>query len=732
MTDVPDPEVDVWTPIGPIAINWSDGSSTGVLFHIAIPASNPSVIYVSSRTSGVWASSDHGARWRAASGDLPSLVVLGLAVDAAAPDHLYVVLGEAGVYESKDAGGSWTKVGAPPGLPSDVTDLIVDPSNGLRLYLRAQDGIYRSDDGGATWQPSLDGAASHLVMAPSSPRVLYAGLPHQGVFRTRDGGARWTRLLAGPAAVDIKVAVTAADAAVIYTRFKITSTENPVYATNDGGRSWSLSSTPDWYVELIAADDTNAQRVYVAGVKFYRSDDRGATWAVMDGAHDDHHAVASDPGQPTDIYTACDGGLYLSAQGNDWTFVADGIANVEFFDLADSTTRPELAIGGTQDNGTVMTADVALEWTQIWDGDGATVAIDPTNADVMYMMQQYASTIARSDNGGASHPTNVGHGLPPGHVCFNLRFGLDPTDPRILLACCNELWLGVPTMPLIPWRTIFTPPDAPAEKVTMFAIGPDGMYHVATNLGRIYAGVGPGGGGWPLAFHHPSGDPAADLVVDPDDPQVLYAAFAGGSERVYRLHRSAPAALFTAIPITAGLPSGLTVKTLAVDAMRPLVIYAGTNQGVYRARSTDQGASWIWDDYNAGLPPADVRALRVHSTTGLMRAATFGRSAFQVNTDMPVGSLLNISGRLTSLRVHDVGTRWGRPPNELDAEVIFTLDTNDVLTFGFQLRADSEAPTRSGMLSLLRAAFVADGVVSIDFIRTAPRVGTVTRVARID
>jgi hypothetical protein len=379
-TDVPAPEVDVWTPIGPIAINWPGGSSTGVLFHIAIPASNPSVIYVSSRTSGVWASSDHGATWRAASGDLPSLVVLGLAVDAAAPEHLYVVLGESGVYG--------------PRMPAD----------------------------------------------------------------------------------------------------------------------------------------------------------RGR----------------------------------------------------------------------------------------------------------------------------------------------------------------------VPTVPLIPWTTVFTRPDAPAEKVTMFAIGPDRTYHVATNLGRIYAGVGPGGGDWPLAFHHPSGDRPTDPVVDPDDPQVLYAAFAGGGERVYRLHRSAPAALFTAIPITAGLPSGLTVNTLAVDAMRPPVTYAGTNQGVYRARSTDQGASWVWDEYNTGLPPADV-------TTGVMRAATFGRSAFQVNTDAPVGSLLNASGRLTFLRVHDVGTRWGRPQNQLDAEVILTLDTNDALTFGFQLRADSEAPTRSGMFSVLRAAFVADGVVSIDFIRSAPR-----------
>jgi hypothetical protein len=281
----------------------------------------------------------------------------------------------------------------------------------------------------------------------------------------------------------------------------------------------------------------------------------------------------------------------------------------------------------------------------------------------------------------------------------------------------------------------------------VFAIGRDNVYYAATNTGRVY--VGPGGAGWQLGFTHPFGAAAIDLVMDNDDTSVVYGAFVSGdtTNSVFRLvHTGATVAsdlslshmralggatgVLTANAIGSGVPSGLVVQTLASDAMRPAVIFAGTNRGVFRARSLDQGATWTWSDYNQGLPPADVRALRVQPTTGLLRAATFGRGAYQVNTDNPVGSLLTAAGFVRFLRVHDVGTGFGRFPNVLDAEVIALLDSQTSLAFGFQLRADGEAPTPKAMLDMLRAALVQNRRVSIDYVRTAPRVGTIIRVAR--
>ena len=462
------------------------------------------------------------------------------------------------------------------------------------------------------------------------------------------------------------------------------------------------------------------------------------------------------PGQTADIYTACDGGLYRATQAENWEFVANGIANVEFYDLAVATERPELAIGGTQDNGTPIFDGSALEWGKISGGDGGTVAIDPSNAQVMYVMDQYATSIARSDDGGASF-TNIGGGLPTGAACFNLRFGVHPNDPGLFLACCGALWRT--PVPSIAWTQFFVPPGAPVRGRRLFRDcarrhtlrrhehGPHLRRHGER---RLAARLRPSRG---RRRRRPGRRPGRRAVHRLCERSAVStrASIASGAQcapsssrrRSRRARRSsspfgllrglggAPG-LLAPTPITAGLPTGVSVRTLAVDAMRPLTIYAGTSQGVFRARSTDGGATWSFGDYNAGLPPADVRALRVQPTTGLMRAATFGRSAYQVLTDAPVGSVLNASGRVTFLRAHDVGTGFGRPPNVLDGEVVCLLDSIPWLSFGFQLRADSERATRREMLALLRAAFVANRPVSIDYVRTAPRVGTVIRVARIN
>jgi photosystem II stability/assembly factor-like uncharacterized protein len=378
---VPAAQVDVWTLIGPSRIDAPGGGlATGVLFHIAIPAANPNTIYVSSPTSGVWVSADHGGTWHDASGNLPSLTVVALAVHAANPQHVFAALGDKGVYASGDGGSSWAFVsGLPAGLPP-ITELVVDPTNAQRLYLRAAAAIYRSTDGGTSWQVSFAGAASHLIMAPGDPRILYAGVPNVGVARTRDAGASWAVLTPGlaAAAFDVRVAPSPAAAQVIYARNRVPApTLNEVWRSTDGGGTWTLQSTPNVFLSLIKADATTADRVYVAGVDFFRSDDGGATWVGKPGAHVDHHDCVHDPGHPTDIYTACDGGLYRATQADNWAFVANGIANVEFYDLAVATERPELAIGGTQDNGTTISDGSALEWGKVSGGDGGTVAIDP-------------------------------------------------------------------------------------------------------------------------------------------------------------------------------------------------------------------------------------------------------------------------------------------------------------------------------------------------------------------
>jgi len=719
--------VGEWVAIGPTRIG---PAATGVLFSIAIEASAPNVLYVASPFCGVWKTEDGTASWRVVGDNLPTLAVAALATDPSTPGRVYAALAGSGVYRSNDGGGSWVAVGGPADSLPPVTDLIVDPADPSVLFLRGETSIFRSDDGGRSWQRVKTGAATALVLDSTRPAVLYAGFPAEGVLRTSDGGVSgdpgWSNLtpmLPMDGVYDVKIALTRADPRTIYARFQRHG-EADVYRSTDGGASWSSPLAVAIYTALIAADDSNPQIVYLAGVDFYRSDDGGATWHAKPGAHVDHHQVAADPTDPATIYTACDGGLYRSPnRGDSWSFAADGLANVLFYDLAVSVTQPNVAIGGTQDNGTALYDGSSTVWRGILDGDGATVAIDPADGAVMYAMDQYASSIARSTDGGASFQ-NIADGLPAGAECFNLHFQVHPGTPTILLASCRVLWHK--TDPASPWTQLFAPPGA-QESVIRSAVEPrTDTYFAATDQGRLF--VGQGGSGWQLVFSHPRGAPFADLVVDPDDPAVLYAAFSGtGAGRIYRLRGSAPGpGPLRAMDLSAGLPGGLAVRTLAVDAMAAFTIYAGTNRGVFRGWGE---RAITWSSYSTGMPAADVRALRVHPSTGAMRAATFGRGAYEVNTDFPIGSLVETVGLITFLRAHEVGSGFGRPPNFLDAEVIVLLADEPGRAFGFKLRADAEEPVRRQMLALLRAAFVVNRPVRIDYVRTGPRVGEIIRVA---
>jgi photosystem II stability/assembly factor-like uncharacterized protein len=737
------PQVGEWIGLGPTRMG---RASTGVLFSIAIEASDPNVIYVSSPFSGVWKTEDGGGSWVAVGDNFPGLPPSGLAVAAVAcdpstPGRVYALLQANQLYRSDDRAASWHHIGAgAAGVAPAVTELIVDATEPLILHFRGNGACWLSNSGGVYWQPTKLGNASCLVLDPTNPKVVYVGIPGDGIYRSVDGGfsgdAGFTNLTTPGATInslafanvnDVKVALTSADPSTIYARLQ-RHLEADVYRSTDGGASWELRSTPPVYSALIGADAANAGTVYLAGVDFYRSDDGGQTWTMKPGAHVDHHYLATDPTDPAIIYTACDGGIYRSPNRADsWQFIGDGLANALFYDLAVAATDPTATIGGTQDNGTVLYDGSSSAWRQILGGDGATVTIDPTNAEVMYAMNQGPSTIAQSTDGGASFH-NIAAGLPDGPLCFNCHFQVHPKQTNILLASCTSLWWT--QQPGTPWSELFTPPDSPNDVVFRSAVDPStDTYYAATSRGRIYAAVG--GAGWGLVFSHPKGARCTDLVIDPNDTNLAYAAFgAVGPEMVYRLRRVAPApAPLEATAIATGLEYGLYIRTLAVDAMAPFTIYVGTPRGVFRGRSQSNTDAPVWTSYSNGMPPADVRALRVQPTTGVMRAATFGRSAYEVYTDDPVGSLLETVGHITFFRAHEVGSGYGKPPNFLDCEVIVLLAEQPGRAFGFKLRADPEQRTRTEMLDLLRAAFVAERPVRLDYVKAGPRVGEIIRVA---
>ncbi len=745
----PDPDVGQWISIGPRRMAaGNELGSVGKLSAIAIHPAQPDTLYVGALLSGVWKTTDLGANWQPVTDSLPSLGIAGLAIDPTAPSRVYVSTDSAGVFRSEDDGVSWTSL---PGSPNGEVRwgvMLVHPTNRNVLYVTSAAGVHRSRDFGATWQPVLSGIrVTDLVMDVLSPNTLYAAREGTGIQKTTDGGDTWTPLTnglpAGGSTVgQITLAICRNAPNNLYAGFSTTTSGLQLFRTTNTGSSWTQQEVPvdSFFNDVIGVDPVDPHFAYITGVPIFRRVAGSLTFVVSSGTHIDHHALAHDFSTGA-LYTLNDGGIYRSTnRGATWAFIGEGILNAEFYDHAVAVTAPNLVIGGTQDNGTVRFDGNSTIWNEINDGDGATVDIDPTNAGIVVAMQQNQSSMVRIVNGARSC---IGCSIPTNLSCANLHFQMHPVTPSIMLASCVHLWRSNnPTCPQCPdartgfpgtlgvWNVIF-PMTFDTGNVMHSAVdGTTDLHYVGTSIGELWAG--PSGAGWARMFSADFAQPVTDIDIDPEDPAVLFVSVGGGfGDRVFRLKRlsSTPAIPTTTRQPLPGLPIGIDVRTLAVDRMIPFTIYAGTNQGVYRARSTDDGVTWTWTPYVRGMPAVtDIRDLEVHPVTGVLRAASFGRGVFEVDTDPPIDSVLGAAGKITLLRVHDLGTGFGPATDFIDTEVVIALDSLPGRFFGFQLRADSQRDARAHMFQLLREAFRQDRRVQIDYVRTGVRNGRMLRV----
>src|SRR4051812_4332078 len=451
----------LWTLIGPTHINDGGLGSIGRIHSIAVHPTTPSTLYVGGPGCGIWKTTDGGGSWTPVGDSLPTLALAALAVDPSTPSRVFAVLAGAGVFRSDDSAGSWTKISDDIGTPAGAGVLIIDPRTPSRLYLTAaSNGVFRSTDSGAVWTRVKTGVANDLIMDPSNPATLYAGMQSDGVYKTTTGGeggdSAWTKLagLPGSGFARVTLALCRAVPNTIYAG--LSGSPFRLFRATDGTTfSLRFTAASSIYNPWLGVDPADPSIVYILSANFRRSTDGGATVAVTSGDLHECQKIALDPIAPGLFYLGRDNGLFRSPdRGATFTQIGSGISNVEFYHGAQAATDPKLKIGGTQDNGTIKSDGASTVWTEFQGGDGATVDIDPTNAQIFYAMGQYASSITRSTNGGGS-VSPFAAGLPSGAVCFNLHFQVHPTTPAILLASCTSLWRI--TSSTGTWTPIFTP-----------------------------------------------------------------------------------------------------------------------------------------------------------------------------------------------------------------------------------------------------------------------------------
>jgi len=443
------------------ANTWSlvepDGYPSDFVSAIVFDPSHTSTIYVGT-SLGLYKTQDAGATWNPANGGLVEPDIAGLVIDPSDPSILFATASDRGTFRITEGGETWHPLDAPAG----ATIRAIDPADAQTLYAAFRpgeivvagaagpSGIYRSRDGGGTWQEigdrRLDGGAATIVPLATPNGAVWLGTG-TGIFESADSGATWearNRDIDGVAVTALAVAGSSAVYAAS-NAYRGAIGAGWISEIGGSGRAWTIlpDSVGGFAATGLAIDPRNPDTVYAAvGGSLLKSTDAGRTWILSgkNAAGDEGYftLVAVDPAQPDTLYSvATGGGANVSTDGgNTWTFGSTGISPSHlghpYFTslIADPLSSGTVYASG--DFGIIKSTDLGATWTPI-DGDLAPVgvaalAVDPVHRSVLYAGR--SDGIDKSVDGGESWSKTGGIG-----ATFSTRaIALDPGNPLKVVA----------------------------------------------------------------------------------------------------------------------------------------------------------------------------------------------------------------------------------------------------------------------------------------------------------
>jgi photosystem II stability/assembly factor-like uncharacterized protein len=531
-------------------------------------------------------------------------------------------------------------------------------------------GLFRTLDGGQTWEKVLSVGEKtgivDVVMDPRDPDTLYAGAwqrerrdwsyvnvgPEGGIFRSTDGGESWQKLTAGLPKGEVGrpgVEVCASHPDTVYAVFE--GEEGGLYRSDDRGASWELTSdevSSSMYYGQVICDPQDAEVVYVLGTQFSRSDDGGRTFRqdiVGDTVHVDHHALWIDPTDSDRLILGNDGGIYFSNDGGaSWRFAAN-LPITQFYTVAVDLQEPYYYVyGGTQDNnslggpsGTRNTDGIVNDdWYVTVGGDGFYVQIDPVDTHIVYTESQYGR-LTRFDTRTGERRL-IQPQAPEGEtyrwnwsapvlisrhdhetIYFGAQYLFKSTDqgdewstisPDLTRAIeYDERYL------MSPYGTIRIISESPLD-AELLAVGTDdGLIQVS----------GDGGGSWQALESFPGVPELAQvsrLVLSAHDAQTIYAAFTAHEDFDFRplLLRSTDLGT-TWTSIVGDLPADEPIRAFTEHPRNPELLFVGTEFGVYVTFNGGQS----WHSLKGNLPTVPIHDMLVHPRENDLVIGTHGR-----------------------------------------------------------------------------------------------------------
>ncbi|WP_298516361.1 glycosyl hydrolase [uncultured Kordia sp.] len=706
-----------WRNIGPFRGGRSV-ASTGVI-------GQPRTYYMGSTGGGVYKTTDAGITWKNVSDTFFKMGSVGaIAVSESDTNIVIVGMGEHaargvmtsmgdGVYKSMDAGKTWKHIGLEN--THHISDVIIHPTNPDIIYVTAQGaqyaptkerGIYRTTNGGTTWEKVLyindTTGASSLSMDMKNPRILYASMwqhrrypwymesggEHSGLYKSTDGGDTWTKLKEGLPKASGKsgISVSRANPERVFAVIEAEGKKGGVYRSDDAGKKWiqvngnRVNIARSWYYMEIFADPQNENVVYVLNAPVMKSIDGGKSFTNIPVPHGDNHHLWINPHDNANLINSNDGGANISFNGGKSWSTQQNQPTSQFYRVITDNLVPYNVYGGQQDNSAIAIAsrtnDGGIDWKDWYSvagGESAFIAFDPDNPETVY---------------GGTYQGNI---------------GVWTKSSRAQKAIKQYPELGLSIAPKdAKYRYNWNAPiiSSPHNRKTIYHAG--NVVFKTTDEGSSWTIVSPdltknetekhGPGGGPYTNEAAGGEnynTLTALVESQHEEGVLYAGSDDGLLHITRngganwenitpkgiedgiinsidISEHDPATAYIVIMRYKSLDlssyifktndygkswtkivNGLNdpngfARVVRADKKRKGLLYAGTETGLYV--SNDDGA--FWQRLNLGLPVVAINDLTIQDND--LVAATSGRG-FWILDDL--GALQNITSQTKSVQI---------------------------------------------------------------------------------
>jgi photosystem II stability/assembly factor-like uncharacterized protein len=444
---------------------------------------DPTTYYFGATGGGVWKSTDGALTWSSVFDKEGTSAIGSIAVANSNHNVIYVGTGEAcirgnishgdGVYRSLDGGKTWKNTGLRDSRA--IGKVIVNPTNPDIAFVaalghpygpNAERGIFRTTDGGKTWEKVLykdeNTGGIDVAFDPHNPNILFAALwqarrtswsmesggPGSGIYRSNDGGTTWKHieehgLPKGPYG-RIGVAV-AANSDRVYALIEAHNPDGGLYRSDDGGESWQLVN-PDhslwqrpWYYMHIIADPRDENLLYIMNVESYKSTDGGHLFNKFRVPHGDNHGLWIDPQNTRRMIASNDGGVTVTLDGGkNWTR-EDNQPTAQFYHVITDPATPYRVYGAQQDSGTVAIVSRSddgsidkSDWYDVGGGEAGYIAPDPRDPNIVYAAD-YQGNITRYDRHiGQVKAITEQPELSDAHGAANLEHRFQWTAPVML------------------------------------------------------------------------------------------------------------------------------------------------------------------------------------------------------------------------------------------------------------------------------------------------------------